>query len=43
MYRERKIFFFKNWRLKMFTKHKPLAGRRKGGKMQFYVPGDLDH
>jgi len=26
----------------VFTKHKPHAGRRKGRKMPFFVPGDLD-
>jgi len=26
----------------MFMKHKPHTGRRKGRKMSFFVPGDLD-
>jgi len=25
-----------------FTKHKPHAGRVKGQKMPFFVPGDID-
>jgi len=34
------IIWTRGWRC--FTKHKPHAGHRKGWKIPFFVPGDLD-